>query len=202
MTTPIRSALVATSHLLPLVEDGLQALRRADTALLHEEVRKTFKDSVDIDAAFEEGHEQENRWDYLLGHAPSRAIIGLEPHTANNREVAVVIMKLSRRWTKRSRGSARTESSLSVATCSPSRSHQRPSLAQAREGRRPARANESPLRQDGPLHGALRQPLGYQDHGAHCGARARPAARGSPVRVLTAGSTPAMNPPPPAMKVD
>lgn len=93
MTTPIRKALVATSSLQPLVRPGLQAVARAHRTLIDEDVRASFADSLDVDKAFEKGHEQENRWDYLLGHGESRNIVGLEPHTANNKEVSTVIRK-------------------------------------------------------------------------------------------------------------
>ena len=93
MTTPIRTALVKSSRLQDLVKDGLQALRSVDRALIDEDVREAFVDSLDIDKAFEEGHEQENRWDYLLGHEKSGKIVALEPHTANNHEISTVIKK-------------------------------------------------------------------------------------------------------------
>ncbi len=91
--TPIRSGLMASSSLQHLVCDGLQAVERPHLKLIEEDVRSRFADSLDIDKAFHDGHEQENRWDYLLGHADSRQIVGLEPHTANNSAVSVVIKK-------------------------------------------------------------------------------------------------------------
>jgi hypothetical protein len=93
MTTPIRQALLASSDLQPLVCDGLQALERPHRAFIDVEIRTAFGDSLDIDKAFQKGHEAENRWDYLLGHEESRKIIGLEPHTANNKEISTVIKK-------------------------------------------------------------------------------------------------------------
>ena len=59
-----------------------------------EAVRSAFADSLDIDKAFEKGREQENRWDYLLGHEPSKEVVGIEPHSAENSEIATVIKKL------------------------------------------------------------------------------------------------------------
>jgi hypothetical protein len=59
-----------------------------------ETIRSSFADSLDVDEAFKVGREQENRWDYLLGHGPSRRIVGVEPHTAANSEITTVIRKL------------------------------------------------------------------------------------------------------------
>lgn len=96
MTTPIRTALLPTSFLLPLTREGAQALKREHLALIEEEIRGCFADSLDLDKALEKDHEQENRWDYLLGHEETRKIFGLEPHTANNHEVSTVIKKRAR----------------------------------------------------------------------------------------------------------
>ena len=39
------------------------------------------------------GHEQANRWDYLLGHAPSGKVVAVEPHSAKQDEITTVINK-------------------------------------------------------------------------------------------------------------
>lgn len=91
--SPIRSGLVASSSLQALVCEGLGAVERKHLKLIEGDVRSKFGDSLDIDKAFHKKHEEENRWDYLLGHADSRQIVGLEPHTANNSEISVVINK-------------------------------------------------------------------------------------------------------------
>jgi hypothetical protein len=94
VTTPIRSALVASSALIALVQDGLQSMERSHARdLIEPGVRPLFADSLDLDAALRRGHEGENRWDYLLGHEASWKILALEPHTASNREVSTVIKK-------------------------------------------------------------------------------------------------------------
>jgi hypothetical protein len=81
--TPVRKALVSSSSLLVAVKDGLQALRGVDLTMIHDAVRKSFGDSLDLDAASEPGNEQKNRWDYLLGWSPTGAVIAFEPHTGN-----------------------------------------------------------------------------------------------------------------------
>lgn len=92
-TTPLRRSLSKGSALLALVEDGIAALKRADRARLANEIRPEFGDSLDLDAAMLEGHEQEHRWDYLLGHTPSKCVIGIEPHSAATNEITTVIKK-------------------------------------------------------------------------------------------------------------
>ncbi|MBL9104773.1 MAG: hypothetical protein JNL82_27765 [Myxococcales bacterium] len=93
MTTPIRDALVAQSTLRPLVEDGLQALKREHRAMVDAAIRGEFADSLELDEAMLKGNEQANRWDYLLGHESTGHIVGLEPHSAKNDEITTVIGK-------------------------------------------------------------------------------------------------------------
>lgn len=93
MTTPIRGGLTAESTLRPLVEDGLQALKREHRSMVAEDIRSAFSDSLDTDLALEKGREQQHRWDYLLGHTPTQHIVGIEPHSAKNDQVSTVIDK-------------------------------------------------------------------------------------------------------------
>jgi len=86
--------LLQNSDVLPAVKDGLQALRRHDRrSLIDESLLEGFADSLDLDEALRSGRDREHRWDYLLGHAKSGRVIGLEPHPAHNSEVSVVIRK-------------------------------------------------------------------------------------------------------------
>lgn len=89
----MRAALRPTSRLHGRVEDGLGALKRQDRPHLAGDVRALFADSLDIDAAFQRGNEGANRWDYLLGHAASSALIALEPHSAKEDQISRVIAK-------------------------------------------------------------------------------------------------------------
>jgi hypothetical protein len=94
MTTPIRAALITTSTLLVKVADGLGGLKRLHVSEhLEESIRASFQDSLDLDKGLTKGREQENRWDYLLGHSNSRRIIGLEPHSAKTDQISKVIAK-------------------------------------------------------------------------------------------------------------
>lgn len=91
--TPVRSALRKDSMLLPLVADGLGALKNAHRDYFDAAIRPTFADSLDLDEAMQFGHEQANRWDYLLGHAPSGNVVAVEPHSAKQDEITTVINK-------------------------------------------------------------------------------------------------------------
>jgi hypothetical protein len=91
--TPVRNALVAESTLRTRVADGLAAMESAHRSYIEESLRAEFTDSLDLDEAMRAGHEQENLWDYLLGHAPSTAVVGLEPHTAKGDAISAVIAK-------------------------------------------------------------------------------------------------------------
>lgn len=91
--SPVRAALRADSSLQKLVHDGLGAVKQVDRQHFHDEIKTEFADSIDIDDALKEGNEQMNRWDYLLGHKPKNAVVAIEPHSANTKEVSVVINK-------------------------------------------------------------------------------------------------------------
>lgn len=94
-STPLRCALRKDSKLLPFVLDGLGAVKNAHRDYFDNAIRKEFADSLELDKAVKVGHEQENRWDYLLGHAPSEKIIAVEPHSAKQDEITTVIKKRS-----------------------------------------------------------------------------------------------------------
>ncbi len=73
--------------------NGLMAMEGGHRALIDESVRSDFADSLNLDTSLREAHPDENRWDYLLGHGPSRSVIGLEPHSAKKDEISTVIAK-------------------------------------------------------------------------------------------------------------
>lgn len=93
--TPVRSALRAESTLLPLVKNGMEALQKKDRAFFDTTIRLSFSDSLELDDAVKLGREQENRWDYLLGHDPSGDVVAIEPHSAKTDEITTVIKKKS-----------------------------------------------------------------------------------------------------------
>lgn len=91
-TTPVRDTLRDDSPLQAHVRDGIRALKNAHRAFLND-VHQAFGDSLDIDSALKEGHEQAHRWDYLLGHTAKGTVIGLEPHSAKDDQISRVIAK-------------------------------------------------------------------------------------------------------------
>jgi hypothetical protein len=92
-STPVRTALKPMSSLRALVRNGLGAVKGAHRSYIDASIRPEFADSIDIDTALQAGHDQENRWDYLLGHTTSGKVIALEPHSAKQDQVSTVIRK-------------------------------------------------------------------------------------------------------------
>lgn len=91
--TPIRKALRSDSSLLPMVRDGIGAVENSHRSHFHSSIRTTFADSLELDEATRVGNESRNRWDYLLGHAPSGQVVAVEPHSAEQSEITTVIRK-------------------------------------------------------------------------------------------------------------
>ena len=91
--TPVRAALQQESALHSAVANGLDAIERAHKDYIEDALRSQFADSLALDDALHAGHEQENRWDYLLGHKPSQQVVGLEPHSAHSDQISTVIKK-------------------------------------------------------------------------------------------------------------
>lgn len=92
-TTVLRGALKDDSELRQEVKDGMGAVQRSHRDYFDPAIRQTFTDSLELDEAVKAGHEQENRWDYLLGHQASGQLIGVEPHSAKSDEITTVIKK-------------------------------------------------------------------------------------------------------------
>lgn len=91
--SPVRRALKQDSTLQDSVLDGLAAVERSHMKYFNADIRAHFADSLEIDKSLRQGREQENRWDYLLGHAPSGEVIAVEPHSASQGEISTVIRK-------------------------------------------------------------------------------------------------------------
>ncbi|MCA8135684.1 hypothetical protein [Burkholderia cepacia] len=91
--TPIRNALIKDSSLLTSVSNGLDAVETTHRSLFDSTVRSAFADSLNLDEATKQGREQENRWDYLVGHLPSGEVVAVEPHSAKHDEISTVIRK-------------------------------------------------------------------------------------------------------------
>lgn len=92
-STPVRKGLKTDSVLQNSVENGLGAIESKDKNCFDRSIRTSFLDSLNLDKAMVDQYNQSNRWDYLLGLAQSGKIIGVEPHSGRDDEVAVVIRK-------------------------------------------------------------------------------------------------------------
>lgn len=91
--TPTRQLLKAESVLSEQVRDGLDAVIRAEIDCIDASIRGDFSDSLNLDDATREGRENENRWDYLLGHSATGKVVALEPHTAREDQISTIIAK-------------------------------------------------------------------------------------------------------------
>lgn len=93
MTSPILALLAQSSSLRTLVKTGLGALLTKDKSYIDGDIRARFTDSLNLDAAMQPAHPNDNRWDYLLGLDSDGPVVGLEPHSATEGEISVVIKK-------------------------------------------------------------------------------------------------------------
>jgi hypothetical protein len=91
--TPVRQSLNNDSLLRPLVQDGLAAVQKTDHAYFDVAIRADVADSLDLDEATRLDHDQENRWDYLIGISSSGAVVAVEPHSAREDQIETVIKK-------------------------------------------------------------------------------------------------------------
>lgn len=89
----LKSAILPTSNLQAKIEPNAEAMKKADRKLIKKSERSKIGDSLDLDEAFRQAYPQENRWDYLLSVPTSSRIVGVEPHSAKDGEVSVVIAK-------------------------------------------------------------------------------------------------------------
>jgi hypothetical protein len=91
----LTTALKSGSSLQPEIRPGLDALIKADRQLVAESERPKVGDSLDLDAATVQEFPNDHRWDYLLSVPAASRIIGVEPHSAKDSEIRVVIAKKS-----------------------------------------------------------------------------------------------------------
>ena len=91
--TKLAEAIHTNSKLQDAIKPELKALLRKDVNLIHKDARNLVGDSLDLDAATREEFPEDNRWDYLLSIPEMGKIVGLEPHSAKDDQVGVVIKK-------------------------------------------------------------------------------------------------------------
>jgi hypothetical protein len=90
---PIDDGLRAESSLRRHLGSGLTRLTNSDREHVARDIRPDFGDSLALDEATRDEHPSDPRWDYLLGHTVSDAIVALEVHPATIGEVSRVIRK-------------------------------------------------------------------------------------------------------------
>ena len=95
-----KSAVSQTPHLAAAWIPGLGALRAQDRLHIDPEHPRQLTGSVDIDGALQQLHPNAHRWDFAIGYRHTNrkkdCIYWVEVHTANQKEVDVVLKKL--RW--------------------------------------------------------------------------------------------------------
>ena len=69
------------------------AFAKKDFKLIAEDERRRIGDSLDPDAATEDEDPEANRWDYIVSIPDLEELVGIEPHSAKDSEISVVIAK-------------------------------------------------------------------------------------------------------------
>ena len=91
--THLKTALKEYSRLRDIVQVGMAAFANADVRLIAEDQRTRIGDSLDLDAASKDEDPESNRWDYIVSIPDLAEFIGIEPHSAKDSEISVVIAK-------------------------------------------------------------------------------------------------------------
>lgn len=89
----LQTVLVDSSVLRNHLKNGMQAFARADVRLIAPTARAQIGDSIDLDAAARDEFPEANRWDYVVSVPAVSHIVAIEPHSAKDAEVSVVIAK-------------------------------------------------------------------------------------------------------------
>ncbi len=89
----LSTALRPKSTLRPALRDGLAALLARDRRLIAPGERARVGDSIDLDTATAGQLPQANRWDYVLSVPDVHRLVGIEPHSAQDSEISVVVAK-------------------------------------------------------------------------------------------------------------
>lgn len=95
-----RNAVRRTLNLENAWRPGLSALRAKDRAHILPEDTRLLRGSADVDSALQKHDPNANRWDFAIAYKhlnrKSDCLYWVEIHTANDKEVKVVLNKL--RW--------------------------------------------------------------------------------------------------------
>jgi hypothetical protein len=91
--TRLKEALNETSRLRQLVRAGMGAFANVDLKLISDDQRSRIGDSLDLDDASKDEHPEANRWDYIVSIPDLKEFAGIEPHSAKDSEISVVVLK-------------------------------------------------------------------------------------------------------------
>jgi len=95
-----KRAVRKTPHLADTWMEGLGALRAQDRPHVAPEDPRRLKGSVDVDSALQTHQPNAHRWDFVIGYRHTNrtkdCVYWVEIHTANDKEINVVLDKL--RW--------------------------------------------------------------------------------------------------------
>lgn len=68
-------------------------MAKSDRKLIHVNIRPEIGDGINLDEATRVAFPNQHRWDYILSVPHRKLLIGVEPHSANDGELSVVIKK-------------------------------------------------------------------------------------------------------------
>lgn len=89
----LKTALHDSSTLQKHVKSGAGALAPGHVKLIAEAERSKIGDSLELDTAAKNEFPEANRWDYMMSLPALEQIVGVEPHSARDSEISVVIAK-------------------------------------------------------------------------------------------------------------
>lgn len=85
--------LTEGSTLRPSIQVGMNAFLNTDKQLIAVGERARIGDSLDLDSTLRPAFPNAHRWDYIFSVSDTKRILALEPHSANDSEISVVIAK-------------------------------------------------------------------------------------------------------------
>lgn len=89
----LTAALLPDSTFQQDVRAGMGAFIAEDRKLIALDQRPRIGDSLDLDEALRPGFPNANRWDYVFSVSDAKKLLAVEPHSAKDDEIRVVIAK-------------------------------------------------------------------------------------------------------------
>lgn len=92
-TVSLHNFFKRQSRLRDDVKQGCRAIKTTDRNLIQPAVRTSISESIDLDEAMRGDYPHDSRWDYLIFESANGSIFALEPHSARDDQVDVVVRK-------------------------------------------------------------------------------------------------------------